>query len=119
MITNLLTRLDSDPLDLQCSDEHMNKVAATCDFDWKVVGRRLVGEQAIVDIDREEQGEQRKRDKMFQKWREQEGSKATYRVLIGVFEEVKNHRAAEAVKTLVVPIASAEGRGCHCHVDIP
>ena len=83
-------------------------MAVTCSFDWKVVGRRLVGEQAILDIDREEQGEQRKRDKMFQKWLEMEGTKATYRVLIDVFEEVKNHQAAEAVKALVPPIA--EGR---------
>ena len=83
----------------------MNTVAVTSSFDWKVVGIRLVGEQAIEDIDREEQGEQRKRDKMFQKWLEMEGSKATYRVLIGVLEEVKNHQAAEAVRSLVPPIA--------------
>ena len=82
----------------------MNKVAVTCSFDWKVVGRRLVGEQAIIDIDREEQGEQIRRDKMFLKWLEQEGTKATYRVLIGVLEEVNYHQAAEAVKALVPPI---------------
>ena len=76
------------------------------------MGRRLVGEQTIRDIDREEQSEQRKRDKMFQRWLEMEGSKATYRVLIGVFEEVRNHQAAEAVKALVPPIA--EGRCFHC-----
>ena len=86
-------------------------MAVTCNFDWRVVGRRLVGELAIKDIDREEQGEQRKRDKMFQKWLEMEGSKATYRVLIGVFEEINNHQAAETVKALVPPIA--EGRCCH------
>ena len=85
----------------------MNTMAMT-DFDWRVVGRRLVGEQAVVDIDREEQSEQRKRDKMFQKWLEMKGSMATYRVLIGVFEEVKNLQAAEAVKALVSLIA--EGR---------
>ena len=85
----------------------MNKVALSS-FDWKVVGRRLVGEQAIVDIDREEGSEQGKRDKMFDKWREHKGPKATYRVLIGVFEEVMNHQAAEVVKALVPPIA--EGR---------
>ena len=109
MITNLLTPLD--PLDLQCRDEHMNKIAVDCAFDWKVVGRRLVG-NSVEDIDREEKDEQRKRDMMFQKWREMEGPKATYRVLIGVFEQVKNYQAAEAVKALVPPIA--EGRCCHC-----
>ena len=110
IIINLLTLLD--PLDSQCSVKHMNTVAATCPFDWKVVGRRLVGEQAIEDIDREQQGEQRKRDKMFQKWLEMEGSKATYRVLIGVFEEINNVQAAEAVKKALVP-PIAEGRCCH------
>ena len=101
-----------DPLDSQCSVEHMNTVAATCFFDWRVVGRRLVSEQAIVDIDREEQGEQRKRDKMFQRWLEIEGPKATYRVLIGVFEEINNHQAAAAVKGLVTKAVPpmAEGR---------
>ena len=98
-----------DPLDSLCSVEHMNTVAVTCSFDWKVVGRRLVGDQAIEDIDKEEQSEQRKRDKMFQKWLEMEGSKATYRVLIGVFEEVKNHQAAETVRSLLPPTCIGEG----------
>ena len=40
------------------------------------------------------------------------GSEATYRVLIGVFGEVKNRQAAEAVMSLVPPIA--QGRRCHC-----
>ena len=80
-------------------------MAVTCSFDWKVMGTRLVGEQAIKDIDREEQSEQRKRDKMFHKWLEMKGSEATYRVLIGVFGEVKNRQAAEAVMSLVPPIA--------------
>ena len=110
IIYKLLTLLD--PLDLQCSVEHMNEVALSCSFDWKVVGRRLLGEQAIEDIDREEDNEQRKRDKMFVKWREQEGSKVTYRVLIGVFEEVGNRQAAEVVTALLPPIA--KGRCCHC-----
>ena len=109
MITNLLTPLDTNPLDLQCRNEHMNKIAVTCDFDWKGVGRRLVGKY-VDDIDRDELGEQRKRDKMFQKWLEMEESKVIYRMLI--FEQEKNHQAAEAVKALVPPIA--EGRCCHC-----
>ena len=90
----------------------MNTVATTCRFDWRVVGTRLVGEQAIEDIDREEQAEQRKRDKMFHKWLEMKGSKATYRVLISEFEEIHNHQAAETVKALVAMATptTAEGR---------
>ena len=68
-----------------------------------------MGEQAIEDIAKEEQGEQRKRDKMLQKWQEMEGSKATYKVLISVFEDVKNHQAAETVRSLVPPTCIGEG----------
>ena len=106
LITNLLNPLD--PLESQCSVEHINTVIETCCFDWKVVGTRLVGEQTIEDIDREEQDEQRKRAEMFQIWVLMEGTKATYRVLIDVFEDIKNYQAAEAVRSLVPH--RAEGR---------
>ena len=91
-----------DPLDSQCDDEHLLKVSATVSFNWKVIGRRLVGIKNVQDIDREEeQCEQEKRDEMFEKWKEMKGSKATYRVLIDVFEEVKNPLAAHAVREIV------------------
>ena len=67
--------------------------------------------QTVEDIDREDKSEEVKRDKMFLKWKEMKGSRATYRVLMEVFEEVRNHQAAEMVKELVLPIA--EGR---CYV---
>eukprot|EP00731_Ephydatia_muelleri_P037955 Em0610g2a len=91
-----------DPLDSQCDDEHLLKVSATVSFNWKLIGRRLVGIKTVQDIDRkEEQCEQEKRDEMFEKWIEMKGSKATYRVLIDVFEEVKNPLAAHAVREIV------------------
>ena len=81
-----------------------------------MVGNRLLlgpqAAQTIKDIDREEQSEQQKRDRMLQMWLEMKGSDATYKVLSDVFEEVGNHQAAEVVKELVPPIA--EGRSCHC-----
>eukprot|EP00731_Ephydatia_muelleri_P002792 Em0001g2792a len=95
-------QLVQDPLDSQCDDEHLLKVSATVSFNWKVIGRRLVGIKNVQDIDREEeQCEQEKRDEMFEKWIEMKGSKATYRVLIDVFEEVKNPLAAHAVREIV------------------
>ena len=79
------------------------------------MGRRLLVDrpQTIEDIDCEEKCEKVKRDNMFLKWKEMKGSRATYRALMEVFEEVGNHQAAEMVKELVSPIIVA-GRCCHC-----
>ena len=99
-----------DPLDSQCSNEHVLIVAAKCTFDWRVVGRRLLIDrpQTVEDIDREDKSEEVKRDKMFEKWKELKGSRATYRTLMEVFEDAGNHQAAEMVKELVSSIAEGE-----------
>ena len=64
--------------------------------------------QTVVDIDREDKSEEVKRDKMFEKWKESKGSRATYRALMKAFEEVGNHQAAEMVKELVSPVAEGD-----------
>ena len=68
--------------------------------------------QTIADIDCEDKSEEVKRDKMFEKWKEMKGSRATYRALVKAFEEVGNNQAAEMVKELVSPIVA--GGCCHC-----
>ena len=75
-----------------------------------------MGRQATEDIDREEQGsEQRKKDKLFHRWLERKGSKATYKELIGVFEGIQNNQAAEAVTALIV--STDKGRHYHFNND--
>ena len=64
--------------------------------------------QTVEDIDREERSEEVKRDKMFEKWKERKGSRATYRALMKAFEEVGNHQAAGMVKELVSPVAEGD-----------
>ena len=64
--------------------------------------------QTFADIDREDKSEEVKRDKMFEKWKEMKGSRATYRALMEVFEDVGNHQAAEMVKELVSSIAEGD-----------
>ena len=98
-MTNVASSLD--PLDFKCSEEHMYKIS-TFSINWKMLGKRLIGSQAVKDIDREESSEQDKRDKMLEKWLETKGSQATYRVLIEVLKDVQNTQAAEAVQKLVV-----------------
>ena len=92
----------------------MLTIAATCPFDWRLVGNRLLRDrpQIVEDIDREKNhSEEVKRDKMFSKWNELKGSHATYRALMEVFDEVGNRQAAEMVKKLVSTLD--KGRFCH------
>ena len=97
---------------MQCSINHLLSEELTF-ADWKVVGRRLkLNEQVISDIDREEHTGQGKRDAMFMKWQEREGSSATYRVLVDAFKDLKNKKDAEAVEQFASSLL--KGRLCPC-----
>ena len=83
---------------------------ATFSFDWKTVGKRLIGSQTVEDIDREERSEQNKRDKMFEMWLKMKGSEATYRVLFCVLKDVQNTLVAEEVQKLASSLCIAGRR---------
>ena len=90
-------------MDRNCTETCLLKIAASLDFDWKVIGRRLLKKELdITDIDREENSEQQKRDKVLMKWKEQEGSGATYQKLIDTLKVLGNKDAAERVQQLVI-----------------
>eukprot|EP00731_Ephydatia_muelleri_P003645 Em0001g3645a len=91
-------------LDSACSTEHLNIIAATFSYDWRVVGRRLVDSQDVDDIEREGHSEQEMRDKLFEVWKRRRGSGATYRVVMKAFNDVKNQQAAEMLKDLLSSI---------------
>ena len=110
-MTNVVSSLD--PLDFKCSEEHIYEIS-TFSFDWKMLGKRLIGFQTTEDIDREEHSEQNKRDKMMEKWLQMKGCKATYRVLIEALQRIKNVQAAEAVQKLVV----IEGKCSHGDLSV-
>ena len=89
-------------MDKTCSENCLLKVALL-HFDWKKIGHRLLKKkQDITDIDREEDSEQLKRDKVLMKWKEQEGSGATYQKLIDTFKNLRNKDAAEGVQQLAI-----------------
>ena len=69
-------------------------------FDWKTIGRRLIREQDVDDIDSEERTDVLKRQKVLLKWAEQQGSGATYKKLADVLKKVENHPAAKKVLDL-------------------
>ena len=71
------------------------------DFDWKLVGRRLlVSEQIITDIGRDEPNESNRRDTVLMMWQRQKGSSATYRVLAETFEQLQYCHIAKKVKEM-------------------
>ena len=90
-------------MDETCSERCLLKIALL-QFDWKSLGRRLLNntEQDVKDIDREEKEEQYKREKVLLKWKEQQGSGATYQKLRDTFKAIGNKVTAEIVKQLAV-----------------
>ena len=81
-------------MDVKCTPQHLYEIALL-HFDWKVVGKRLMDLRYIDDIDKDEESEQRKRDRMLEKWAEVKGLQAS---ITEVFKKLLNHQAAEAVK---------------------
>ena len=89
-------------MDKTCSKMCLLKTALL-QFDWKSLGRRLLNtEQDVKDIDHEEKEEQHKRENVLLKWKEQQGSGATYQKLHDTLKEVGNKDTAERVEQLAV-----------------
>eukprot|EP00731_Ephydatia_muelleri_P002569 Em0001g2569a len=88
-----------DLLDMECSEEDIYTIAGY-DLDWKVVGRRLIGEQKVMDIDREGSSENDKRDKMLLDWKKTKTRNATYQALVNVLRTIGNNATADRVEEL-------------------
>ena len=84
---------------MECSEEDIYTIAGY-DLDWKLVGRRLIGEQKVTDIDREEGSENDKRDKMFLEWKKRKSHDATYQILVNVLRMIGNNATADRVVEL-------------------
>eukprot|EP00731_Ephydatia_muelleri_P005503 Em0002g1679a len=101
-----LTRVSSGPqtsgstLDAVCNSDTILKIAMLS-YDWRPLGRRLIGDQRVSDIAREEHDEQNRRERMLTTWMQQEGTRATYRRLVDVLEKLGNKATAEIVVRLV------------------
>eukprot|EP00731_Ephydatia_muelleri_P023388 Em0015g971a len=94
-------------MDETCSERCLLKIALL-QFDWKSLGRRLLNtEQDVKDIDREEKEEQHKREKVLLKWKEQQGSGATYQKLYDTLKEIGNKVTAERVEQLAVDVETS------------
>ena len=95
----MLLLLCTSRMDNECSIDMIWQISSL-DFDWKVVGRRLLNNQWVENLDREEKGEQNKRELMLYHWQQQKHSKATYRCIVDVLKGLKYMKAADEVEML-------------------
>ena len=84
---------------VECSEDDIYTISGY-DFDWRRVGRRLLGDQKVRDIDREGGSEGEKRENMLLQWRRTKARDATYRALVKVLRELVNNATADHVEVL-------------------
>ena len=84
---------------MECSEKDIYTIAGY-DFDWRVVGRRLLSDQRVRDIDHEGSSERDKRDKMLLEWKTVKSRDATYQALVNVLRAIENNATADHVEAL-------------------
>ena len=84
---------------MECSEDDIYTITGN-DFDWRRVGRRLLGDQKVRDIDREGGSEGEKRENMLLQWKETKARDATYRALVKVLRDLDNNATADRVEEL-------------------
>lgn len=96
--------------DKKVSDEHLNQISHSCNWQWKLLHPHLefpaeiegVVEQEIEDmVPNDEEGW---RFALLSKWKDTKGSEATYRMLIRALLEIGCREDAEALLELIRPI---------------
>ena len=81
-----------------CSHEHLLELSSW-EFDLKNI---IESEQDTIESDHEQDTEQQKREKVLLKWKEQQGSGATYRKLINSLRNMGNNVVANRFQCLAI-----------------
>ena len=84
---------------MECSEEDIYTITGY-EFDWMPVGRRLLSDQKVMDIDREGGSEGEKREKMLLKWKKIKSRDATFQALVKVLRAIENNATADRVEDL-------------------
>ena len=84
---------------MECSDDDILEIAGY-GFDWRRVGRRLIGDQKVTDIDNERGSERDKRDKMMLEWKKTKSHDATFEELVMVLRKTEDNATADRVEEL-------------------
>ena len=98
---------------MECSEEDIYIIAGY-DLDWRVVGRRLIDEQKVADIDREGSSEKDKRDRMLLEWRKKMSHGATFQALVKVLRDLGDNATADRVEELMKKKSRPQGTCNKC-----
>ena len=109
-------------VEMECSEEDIYTITGY-DFDWKRVGRRLIGDQNTTDIDKEGGSEGDKRERMLLQWKRSKAREATYGALVKVLRALENNATADRVEELERKSRTSQGNikltHQHCmHVQV-
>ena len=85
---------------LECSEEDICNIAGY-DFNWKCVGRRLLCDQKIPDIDSDKlDSEAEKWENMLLLWKRTKSHDTTYQALVKVLRALENNSTADRIEEL-------------------
>ena len=85
-------------LDDICSHDDLLKISSW-EFDWKSI---IESEQDTNESDCKQETGQQKREKILMKWKEQQGSGATYQKLFDTLRDMGNMDVANRVHCLAI-----------------
>ena len=94
--------ISADELNMPCSEEHITSISLFLP-NWQTVAPHLgLTETDEEDVEEEGKKTQDKRYKMLRRWKAKNLFKATYRVLVDVFLELRRADLAEKVCRLLI-----------------
>ena len=87
------------------------------DFDWRRVGRRLISDQKVRDIDNDRGSEEDKREKMLLEWKRTKARDFTDGALAKVLRDLRNNATADRVEELERKSRTYQGNIKLAHQD--
>ena len=101
--------LGADELSKPCNGSIIPSLA-DCFREWRVIFGSLLSELDLDDIDRENTTEEEKRIAALRKWRDRNGSEATYKILVDtLLNRGERHQAESLCKTLADQLSDKSG----------
>ena len=105
-------------MDIPCSKDHLLKTSLL-QFYSSTIGRQLLNNPLdVYDIYAEERTEQQRRKRMLLKWREEQGSGATYLKLFQVLKSCGYNDAADKVQQMATACKGMFIRGWTGHTCV-
>ena len=98
-------QLKEKDLNKQVTDLHIKEISRSHCKKWKSLPAYLEMEDIVAsDIEKKPIEEEEKRNNFFSKWKEEKGSEATYKVLIGALQAMRCREDAESICKLLIAV---------------